>query len=179
MADVSRSPYGGEVIYSVKAGNLTLGILARIAEDPNIADLTIDVLREYAEEISSGKDDDFEYLKLRARYDYVKKTKERGAHYKIKGEEANVVRLIFSLYLQYKSTAEVVRELAKRKVKTRNGSIYWSKGTIHRILRNECYIGRAYYSARSGLIRCAQCGSNYIGLSSNRKKLLLQTRKLR
>jgi site-specific DNA recombinase len=153
-------------------------------------------------------------------YDYVKKTKDRGAYYKIDDEEANKVRLIFSLYLQHKSTARVVKELAKRQIKTRIGSIYWSKGTVHRILTNECYIGTTYYNKRdkgngkcktrdksewipikvpkiindttfklaqkilkshrkcgkrlrvyllSGLIKCAHCGSNYIGLSSSGK----------
>jgi site-specific DNA recombinase len=153
-------------------------------------------------------------------YDYVRKTKNKGAYYKINNEEAEIVKLIFSLYLQHKSTAKVVKELAKRKIKTRIGSIYWSKGTIHRILTNECYIGRAYYNKHdkgegkfkrrdrsewipikvpriiddaafqlvqkilkshkkcgkrlrvyllSGSIKCAHCGSNYIGASSNRK----------
>jgi len=153
-------------------------------------------------------------------YDYVKKTKDKGAYYKVNEDEAEIVRLIFSLYLKHGSTSEVVKELARRKIRNRSGSIYWSKGTVHRILTNECYIGRAYYNKQdkgigkkrrvrdrsewipidvpkiidestfqlvqemlkfhkpskrtrvyllSGLIKCKNCGSNYIGLSSNRR----------
>jgi len=79
-------------------------------------------------------------------YDYIRKTKDRPAYYKVNEKEAEVVRLIFSLYLKLKSTAKVVKVLANRKIRTRNNSKYWSKGVIHRILRNECYIGTAYYN---------------------------------
>jgi len=79
-------------------------------------------------------------------YDYIRKTKNRPAYYKVNDKEAEVVRLIFSFYLKLKSTAKVVKVLADRKIRTRNNSKYWSKGMIHRILRNECYIGTAYYN---------------------------------
>ena len=151
-------------------------------------------------------------------YDYIRKTKNRVAYYKVNKKEAEVVRLIFSLYLKHKSTAKVVKVLANRKIRTRNNSKYWSKGVIHRILGNECYTGTAYYNKHekgggkrkvrernewipikiqkvlndeifklvqkvlknhrggkrrriyilSGLIRCGQCGSKYIGNSANK-----------
>jgi len=150
-------------------------------------------------------------------YDYIRKTKNRPAYYKVNKAEAEIVKLIFSLYLKLKSTSKVIKVLANRKIRTRNNSKYWSKGVVHRILRNECYIGKAYYNKLdkgggkrikreknewipikipkildidtfklaqtilnshrggkrrrvyilSGLIRCENCGSKYIGLSSN------------
>jgi site-specific DNA recombinase len=79
-------------------------------------------------------------------YDYIPKTKGKCAHYKVNEKEAEVVKLIFSLYLELRSIAKVIKELAKRKIKTRKGSSYWSKKTIHRILTNECYIGTTYFN---------------------------------
>jgi site-specific DNA recombinase len=81
-------------------------------------------------------------------YDYVHKTSERGAYYKINPDEAEIVRLIFSLYLKNQSTAAVVRELNERGIRPRCGAQIWSKGLIHRMLCNECYIGNAYYNKR-------------------------------
>jgi len=81
-------------------------------------------------------------------YDYFAKTKEKAAYYKVNEKEAEVVRLIFSLYLKFRSTSKVVKSLANNKIRTRNSSKYWSKGLIHRILINECYLGTTYYNKR-------------------------------
>jgi len=151
-------------------------------------------------------------------YDYLAKTKQRAAYYKVNEKEAEVVRIIFSLYLRFRSTSKIVKVLANKKIRTRNNSKYWSKGMIHRILTNECYLGTTYYNKHdrsggkrrkrernewipikipkivndeifelvqkilkshrggkrrriyilSGLMRCENCGSKYIGLSSNK-----------
>jgi len=79
-------------------------------------------------------------------YLYVKKTKNKPAYYEIDEEQADIVRMIFSLYLEHKSTAKVVKILAERKIRTKNHALYWSKGLIHKLLTNECYIGTAYYN---------------------------------
>jgi site-specific DNA recombinase len=79
-------------------------------------------------------------------YDYLAKTKERPACYRINEKESEIVRLMFSLYLRYGSTARVVKILAKKKIRTRNGSRYWSKGLVHKILTSECYLGTTYYN---------------------------------
>ncbi|MFX1536760.1 MAG: recombinase family protein [Promethearchaeota archaeon] len=79
-------------------------------------------------------------------YDYLAKTKQRAAYYKVNEKESEVVRLIFSLYLRFRSTSKIVKVLANKKIRTRNNSKYWSKGSIHRILTNECYLGTAYYN---------------------------------
>ena len=79
-------------------------------------------------------------------YDYLAKTKHRAAHYRINEKETEVVRLIFSLYLRFRSTSRIVKILANKKIRTRNNSKYWSKGLIHRILTSECYLGTTYYN---------------------------------
>lgn len=79
-------------------------------------------------------------------YHYVKKTKNRPAYYEFNEKEAEIVKLIFSLYLEHKSTSKVVKVLAEKKIRTKNYAKYWSKGLIHKILINECYIGTAHYN---------------------------------
>jgi len=81
-------------------------------------------------------------------YEYVPKTKDKAAHYRVNEPEAEIVRLIFALYLRSGSTARVVKELAARKIRTRNNCPYWSKGVIHKMLRNSCYTGTAFYNKR-------------------------------
>jgi site-specific DNA recombinase len=150
-------------------------------------------------------------------YDYLAKTKERPACYRTNEKEAEVVRLMFSLYLRFRSTSRIVKVLANKKIRTRNNSRYWSKGLVHKILTSECYLGTTHYNKYdksggkrrvrerdewipirvpkivnieifrlvqkilkshscgkrrriyllSGLLRCQQCGSRYIGVSSN------------
>ncbi|MEM2173285.1 MAG: N-6 DNA methylase [Thermoproteota archaeon] len=63
LPEVVGSTYGSEKIYTIKADGLTLGLPARVAENPTIADATVDALRDYAKEISSGTEDDFDYFK--------------------------------------------------------------------------------------------------------------------
>ena len=55
-------------------------------------------------------------------------------------EEAEVVKLIFELYLNGKGIRAIAKELAKREIKTRQGG-YFSKSTIGNILDNEKYCG--------------------------------------
>ncbi|MEM2703920.1 MAG: hypothetical protein QXR45_12255, partial [Candidatus Bathyarchaeia archaeon] len=63
LPEVVGSTYGSEKIYTIKADGLTLGLPARIAENPTVADATVDALRDYAKEVSSGIEDDFDYFK--------------------------------------------------------------------------------------------------------------------
>jgi len=79
-------------------------------------------------------------------YNYVKKTPEREGYFEINEEEAEVVRLIFDLYIKLGSLHQVKKELFKRGIKTRNGSLVWADSTIQRILRNEAYTGTGYYN---------------------------------
>jgi site-specific DNA recombinase len=79
-------------------------------------------------------------------YNYIKKTREREGYYEINEKEAEVVKLIFYLYLKLQSLHQVKKELYKRGIKTRKGSLIWADSTIQRILTNEAYTGRGYYN---------------------------------
>jgi len=79
-------------------------------------------------------------------YNYVKKTPEREGYFEINEKEAEVVRLIFDLYIKLQSLHQVKKELFKRGIKTRNGSLVWADSTIQKILRNEAYTGIGYYA---------------------------------
>lgn len=59
-------------------------------------------------------------------------------------EEAKIVRTAFKFYVQYQSTYRVVKELDKRGYRTRH-NCHLRTIKIHRMLRNETYIGKWYY----------------------------------
>jgi site-specific DNA recombinase len=84
-------------------------------------------------------------------YNYVKKTREREGYYEINEDEANVVRLIFDLYLKLQSLHQVKKALYRMGIKTRKGSLVWADSTIHRILTNEAYTGTGYYNRRQSV----------------------------
>jgi site-specific DNA recombinase len=77
-------------------------------------------------------------------YTYVK---DKG--YVINESEADIVRLIFNLYIQLGSVRTVARKLTEIGVKPRRG-MAWRTSTLHRILRNETYIGTTYYNKTCG-----------------------------
>jgi len=79
-------------------------------------------------------------------YKYFKKTPEREGYFEIDEKEAEVVKLIFDLYIRLQSLHQVKKELYRRGIKTRKGSLIWADSTIQRILRNEAYTGRGYYN---------------------------------
>lgn len=79
-------------------------------------------------------------------YDYVKKTADKDEHYAVNKKEAEIVNLIFDLYIQLKSTNAVVKELNKKKILPKRGGLRWSRSVIAKILRNESYIGIGYYN---------------------------------
>lgn len=78
-------------------------------------------------------------------YTYIKKTSDREGCYKINESETRIVRLIFDLYIQHNSSDRVIKELTLRGLRPRHG-LWWSRSTVGRILKNEAYIGRAYYN---------------------------------
>lgn len=56
--------------------------------------------------------------------------------------EADIVRLIFSKYLdEGKGTHIIAKELRDAEILTKNGSVEWSNTVLHRILQNEKYAG--------------------------------------
>lgn len=58
-------------------------------------------------------------------------------------EEAEVVRLIYRLYLEGYSTNSIAKELEIRKIKTVTGKEQWSPTVVSSILKNEKYMGDA------------------------------------
>ena len=60
--------------------------------------------------------------------------------------EAAVVRRIFEDYVAGHSTREIVRRLNHDQVPSPTGKAVWGTSTIDRVLRNESYVGHAYYN---------------------------------
>ncbi|MCM1508763.1 MAG: recombinase family protein [Ruminococcus flavefaciens] len=56
-------------------------------------------------------------------------------------EEAEIVRLIFDLYLQGGSILSIINELENKEILTPSGKKKWCKQTVVKILNNEKYIG--------------------------------------
>ena len=65
--------------------------------------------------------------------------------------EAAVVRRIFEDYIAGYSTREIVRRLNFDQVPSPAGKAVWGTSTIDRVLRNETYVGRAYYNRRESI----------------------------
>ena len=63
--------------------------------------------------------------------------------FKINEKEAKVVRLIFDLFLQGKTYAEIRDELKARRIKTVTGKDIWEVSVIKNIIKNEKYCGDA------------------------------------
>lgn len=81
-------------------------------------------------------------------YDYVPRDPEKKieGYYKINLQEADVVRKIFdSLVYKKISIRGIARELTALNIKPRQG-IHWRTSSLHRILRNETYIGITHYN---------------------------------
>jgi len=83
-------------------------------------------------------------------YDFVPRAKGGRATYRFNEAEAEVVRLIFSLYIDLKSTTKITGELFKRGLRPRGGGRIWHPCTLNNLLRRESYVGRAYYNKTQG-----------------------------
>lgn len=70
--------------------------------------------------------------------------KDENGDLTINENEAEVVRLIFSLYLQGYSLDGIKKELESRAIPTPQGKEIWSKSRISDILRQEKYIGNVH-----------------------------------
>ena len=63
-------------------------------------------------------------------------------------EEAEIVRLIFKIFISSGSLAKVRQELKARGLKTRKGK-EWSKTSIDNVIRNPVYIGKLRYRGQT------------------------------
>src|SRR6201995_4834569 len=72
---------------------------------------------------------------------------ERAAHLEVYEPEAAVVRRIFRDYVENgQSMRQISWELNQDRVPSPNGKAVWGVSMIGRLIRNEAYIGRAYYN---------------------------------
>jgi site-specific DNA recombinase len=81
-------------------------------------------------------------------YKYVPgdKNKREPGRYELVAKEAKVVRLIFRMLVKDGlSVRAIARELTKKGIEPRRGK-NWRTSTLHRILRNETYVGVTYYN---------------------------------
>lgn len=67
--------------------------------------------------------------------------KDKNGELVINEEQAEVVKLIFDLYLGGKSILGIVKELKERSIKSPTGKDNWPKRSIEEMLSNEKYIG--------------------------------------
>lgn len=67
--------------------------------------------------------------------------KDKNGELVINKEQAEVVKLIFDLYLGGKSILGIVKELKERSIKSPAWKENWPKRSIEEMLRNEKYIG--------------------------------------
>jgi len=79
-------------------------------------------------------------------YHYIKKTENSSAYYKIIAEEAEIVRTVYSLYLEDGlSINAIARWLNDHQVPTRKRISLWERSTIWAMLRNPAYQGTACF----------------------------------
>lgn len=70
----------------------------------------------------------------------------KGVPLVIEPGEAEIVRLIFRLYLRTRSMKKVIEILHARGMRTRRGK-EWSRAGISWILKNDTYLGRVHFGA--------------------------------
>lgn len=94
--------------------------------------------------VSWGKEKAYREGKVSFQYKYLLGY-QKGTDGKpeIVPDEAETVRLIFSLYLDGYTLLNIAQTLMNQKRTTATGKSEWSKGEIQRILKNEKYVGDA------------------------------------
>lgn len=73
--------------------------------------------------------------------------KDENGDLVINETEAEIVKLIFDLYLSGKSILGIVKELQSRDIKSPTGKDHWPKRSVEEMLSNEKYIGIAVVNA--------------------------------
>src|SRR5215472_9778143 len=79
-------------------------------------------------------------------YRYIKKSDTAEAYYEVIEAEAEVVRLVFELYIRAGlSINAIARHLNRQQIATRRGNTRWERSTVWALLRNPAYQGKACY----------------------------------
>ena len=85
-------------------------------------------------------------------YRYIREDKVNNitGHYEVNLSEAKIVKLIFDLFVNKKlSIRAIARELTKRNIAPQRGK-QWRTSSLHRVIRNETYMGLAHYNKHIG-----------------------------
>jgi site-specific DNA recombinase len=106
-----------------------------------------------------------------------------GCKQRIRAEEAEIVRLIFSEYLTGRSTSQIAKALNAKSVKPPQGARTrcqesWSKEAVYSILQNERYIGKTYWN-RSYQVRDPDTGKKEVRLRPEHEVMRSQSEDLR
>lgn len=65
----------------------------------------------------------------------------------IQDNEAEIIKIIFMRFIEYRSIRKVTHEINRLGYRTRRGAM-WATSTIHRILTNQTYNGMTFYGKR-------------------------------
>ncbi len=79
-------------------------------------------------------------------YRYIKKTQSCGAYYQVNEDEAEVVRVVYKLYIEDGlSINAIARWLNDHQIPTRKRISLWERSTVWAMLRNPAYKGTACF----------------------------------
>lgn len=86
-------------------------------------------------------------------YEYIRKDQSNQGHYRVIPDEARLIKQIFGWIADEQMTIRgVVRRLKELGIKPRKSDRgVWSTSTLTNMLRNESYIGKAYYLKSEGI----------------------------
>jgi len=79
-------------------------------------------------------------------YRYIRKRDGAPPSLVVDDQEAEVVRQIFTWYLEGKGVSWIARELSRRRIPTKFGKDRWPRASIYLILQNPAYVGTLYFN---------------------------------
>lgn len=125
-----------ENIYTLDSkGELLITIMSSLAQEES---------RSISENVTWGQRKRFADGKVSLPYKhFLGYRKGKDGNPEVVPEEAEIVRRIYSLYIEGKSVAHIGRQLTAERVPTPSGKIKWPQSTIQSILTNEKYKGDA------------------------------------
>ena len=125
-----------ENIYTFDStGELLITIMSSLAQKES---------RSISESVTWGKRKQFSDGKVSvASKNFLGYKKGANGKPEIIEHEANIVRDVYSKFIQGKTTSWIAKYLSKKKIKTPIGKDKWYKSTVDRILTNEKYKGDA------------------------------------
>lgn len=125
-----------ENIYTLDAkGELLISLMSSLAQEES---------RSLSQNISWGKRKRFADGKVSLPYKhFLGYEKGENGHPKIVEEEAEIIRLIYKMFLAGNSAHTIAKHLTSEGIKTPAGCDVWQQTTVLSILRNEKYKGEA------------------------------------